>query len=194
MSKAQAARGALAALVDAYKRTFDPETYYHGTHTTDITKFRRGSYFSTDPEYVSENYAKSIVDYSSPVIYPVKIKTDNIFDYRDEKSVRSLIKRIEEEQGEPLPYYVENNLYIGDYSAYERFEVQDIIENMGYKGYRTDEPGTVALFHPDKGDVRSIHAKFDPEKSESGNILASVPAAALFTLGGAGALSNLADE
>jgi hypothetical protein len=42
--------------------------------------------------------------------------------------------------------------------------------------------------------VRSIFAKFDPGKRESGNILASVPAAGLMALGGAGALSQLADE
>ena len=33
---------------------------------------------------------------------------------------------------------------------------------------------TVGLFYPDKGNVRSIFARFDPEKVESGNVYASI--------------------
>ena len=65
-----------------------------------------------------------------------------------------------------------------------------ILKDKGYRGYRTNEPGTIGLFYPDKGDVRSVFAKFDPTKSKSGNILASVPAGALAT----GALSEIVDE
>ncbi len=218
MSKAQAVRGALEALVDAYKRTFDPETYYHGTTDPNIKKFdprsREATYFTADPNYAS--------GYSDParigkfestkpeaaVVYPVKIKTDEIFDYSDEKSWQKLYERDEALGGptgtENLEEYMHHfkrqfqdsaDLIAGEYRAYEgHVNFLNYLKERGFRGYRTNEPETIALFHPDKGDVRSIHAKFDPEKSESGNILASVPAAALFALGGAGALSNLADE
>ena len=69
-------------------------------------------------------------------------------------------------------------------------EIQKLIKKLGFRGYHVDEPGTVGLFYPDKGDVRSIFAKFDPKKSKSGNILASVPIAAM----GIDALSELEDD
>ena len=48
---------------------------------------------------------------------------------------------------------------------------------------------TVGLFNPDKGDVRSIFAKFDPKQSESGNIYASVAGGGAFL--GLGALEGI---
>jgi hypothetical protein len=80
---------------------------------------------------------------------------------------------------------------MGNWEVLEDLSVQKLIKRKGYRGYKTSEPGTVALFHSDKGDVRSIFAKFDPKKSKSGDILASVPIGALAT---GGALSQLADE
>ena len=42
----------------------------------------------------------------------------------------------------------------------------------------------MGLFNPDKGDVRSLYAKFDPKQAKSGEILASiVPYASVGTIG-----------
>jgi hypothetical protein len=206
MSKAQAARGALAALVDAYKRTFDPETYYHTTPMGKLEgdKFDPNfsfvddgglgaTYFTKDKSYANEaadfwRDQDPELDYAEITTYPVKIKTKDLFDYKNQKHIEKLSTEINLSPEQFL------GITRGDPYFFEFDDIQDSLKKLGFRGYHIDEPGSVALFNPDKGDVRSIHAKFDPEKSESGNILASVPAAALFTLGGAGALSNLADE
>ena len=66
-------------------------------------------------------------------------------------------------------------------------EIQQILKDAGYRGYFTDEPGTAALFYPDKGDVRSVYAKFNPEDKKSGNIMASVAG----SIGVGGALGGI---
>jgi hypothetical protein len=226
MSKAKAATGlakgalgALEALVDAYKNKFDPETYYHGSRDSNIKKFvpwsREATFFTSDPKTASRYSWKDIspsephVKSETPVVYPVKIKTDDIFDHSDEKSWQKLYERDEAYVGghtgtENLEEYMHHferefqnpaGLIGGKWWVYEaHLNFREYLKERGFRGYTTSEPGTVALFYPHKGDVRSVHAKFDPKKSKSGNILASVPAAGLMALGGAGALSDLTDE
>ena len=235
-AKGKIARGALDALTDAYKRTFDPETYYHYSESPDIKTFnpkakdsftgysnpRGATYFTKDKNFLNEffdeklgfdlkSYYRDLIednpsaknissaklreellkDYSEgyvPTVYPVKVKTDNIFDHKNEEQVKDLL-------GPRRPSDLEDKIYdeilYGNFDILEKPEIQKMIKDKGYSGYTTNEPGTIALFNPDKGDVRSIFAKFDPAKSESGEILASVPAAALVA---GGALSGLVDE
>jgi hypothetical protein len=125
--------------------------------------------------------------------YPVKIKTDKIFDYNDENAVDDLIDSFGKYMGREFGDNAESLLRSGDWSILEMPALQEALKDAGYRGYKTSEPGTVGLFYPDKGDVRSIFAKFDPAKSESGEILASVPAIAT-GLAGYGALSNVVEE
>lgn len=300
--KGKIVTGALEALTDAYKKTFAPETYYHGSNVPDIKKFDTGAessrggadnpgatYFTTDEDYalkyglgpfVDDNFYRKINDPSgnirdyvvkgpmekseakkiyegtnfkeldeygtAPTIYPVKIKTDNIFDFENEKQVDDLISDLSsgsdlisdvtagsemslkqarqifmsqnkkwsdmtpQEQElhvrardiidkQPNEAYASSERTLddfiygireGDWEVLEDQSIQKILKDKGYRGYKVNQPGTVALFYPDKGDVRSVFAKFDPKKSKSGNILASVPAGAL----AAGALSEIVDE
>ena len=135
--------------------------------------------------------------WSEITTYPVKIKTKDLFDYKNKEHIAKLDKQIGLSRlaANPRRHKVVSQLRdgvsTGDPQVLENDWVQDAIKKLGFRGYKIDEPGSVGLFYPDKGDVRSIFAKFDPKKSESGNILASVPAAALAT---GGALSQLADE
>jgi hypothetical protein len=140
-----------------------------------------------DPKYVDSNKF-------APTIYPVKIKTDKIFDYNNKKQVDDLINDLS-----PNPDLIRDGTWddvvdlirMGNWQVLEDRSVQKLIKQKGYRGYKTSEPETIGLFYPDKGDVRSIFAKFDPKKSKSGEILASVPIGALVT---GGALSDLAEE
>ena len=162
-----------------FLKSFSDKVYYHFS-TSDIKEFdpypgydafgefdypgskfkgRGVTYFTSDPKYANKIGAEIKgfededfynFDFSNPderdyfmnpdegfqsgdVIYPVKIKDKNIFDYKKKKDLKKL----------------------------------------GYRGYKTSEPGTVGMFYPDKGDVRSVFGKFDPKKASSGNILAS---------------------
>ena len=228
-AKSKIARGALDALTDAYKRTFDPETYYHYSESPDIKTFdpkakdsfggynfsRGATYFTKDKNFINEffdeklknkkleEYVDSKQEFNkflgvegeiSPTVYPVKIKTDEIFDFENQKQVDDLKVVLAEQMPDavrdfssPINFWLRE----GSWRFFENEPIQKILKDKGYSGYKTNEPGTIALFSPDKGDVRSIFAKFDPAKSESGEILASVPAAALVT---GGALSGLVDE
>ena len=128
----------------------------------------------TDEEYLSGSQ-----------IYPVKIKTDNIFDYdnvRDfEKLESKILANFSDESEE---FDLVSRVGTGDWSVLERPVIQDTLKKLGFSGYKTSEPGTIGLFNSDKGDVRSLYAKFDPKEAKSGEILASiVPYASVGTIG-----------
>jgi hypothetical protein len=128
----------------------------------------------TDEEYLSGSQ-----------IYPVKIKTDNIFDYdnvRDfEKLESKILANFSDESEE---FDLVSRVGTGDWSVLERPVIQDTLKKLGFSGYKTSEPGTIGLFNSDKGDVRSLYAKFDPIEAKSGEILASiVPYASVGTIG-----------
>ena len=133
----------------------------------------------TDQEYLSGSQ-----------IYPVKIKTENIFDYdnvRDfEKLESKILANFSDESEE---FDLVSRVGTGDWSVLERPVIQDTLKKLGFSGYKTSEPGTIGLFNPDKGDVRSVFAKFDPKQEKSGEILATVTPYA--TMGTIGALAGL---
>jgi len=133
----------------------------------------------TDQEYLSGSQ-----------IYPVKIKTDKLFDFEDDFDFDRLEDRISAKYSdESDEYKLLNRVQSGEWSILERPQIQKELKELGFTGYRTSEPGTVGLFYPDKGDVRSLYAKFDPKQEKSGEILASiVPYASVGTIG---ALSGL---
>jgi len=128
----------------------------------------------TDQEYLSGSQ-----------IYPVKIKTENIFDYdnvRDfEKLESKILANFSDESEE---FDLVSRVGMGDWSVLERPVIQDTLKKLGFSGYKTNEAGTIGLFNPDKGDVRSLYAKFDPKEAKSGEILATVtPYASVGTIG-----------
>jgi len=128
----------------------------------------------TDQEYLSGSQ-----------IYPVKIKTENIFDYdnvRDfEKLESKILANFSDESEE---FDLVSRVGMGDWSVLERPVIQDTLKKLGFSGYKTSESGTIGLFNSDKGDVRSLYAKFDPKEAKSGEILASiVPYASVGTIG-----------
>jgi hypothetical protein len=133
----------------------------------------------TDQEYLSGSQ-----------IYPVKIKTDKLFDFEDDFDFDKLEEKISAKYSdESDEYKLLNRVQSGEWSILERPQIQKELKELGFTGYRTSEPGTVGLFYPDKGDVRSLYAKFDPKQEKSGEILASiVPYASVGTIG---ALSGL---
>ena len=123
-------------------------------------------------------------------IYPVKIKTKNIFDYENSDHIDKLENKIlaqfsdESEEYALIPYIKQ-----GNWEDLETPEIQDLLKKLGFSGYKTNEENTIGLFNSDKGDVRSLYAKFDPKQEKSGEILASiVPYASVGTIG---ALSGL---
>jgi hypothetical protein len=200
--------------VSDFLKSFSDKTYYHGSpDSPDIKKFdarsREATYFTANPEYASGHAEQPLLRYvdapDASTVYPVKIKTDEIFDYSDKKSWQKLFERDEALEGptgtETLEDYMHHfdrqfnaskGIRAGEYRAYEgHVNFLNYLKERGFRGYTTNEPETVALFYPDKGDVRSIFAKFDPAKSKSGNILASVP---VVGLSGYGALEMLGEE
>ena len=165
--------------------------------------FRGATYFTSDPKYLDEfieaqtdgasleDFIKSQKSFNefigvnkeiAPTVYPVKIKTDKIFDYTNKEQINALNEALA--KGSYKSSETSNFLKdSGSWRFYEQEHVRKILKEQGYKGYKPNEPGTVALFFPDKGDVRSVFAKFDPSKSKKGEILAAVPAGTLGALG-----------
>ena len=118
-------------------------------------------------------------------IYPVKIKTKNIFDYENSDHIDKLENKVLAQfSDESDEYDLVPHIKTGDWQELERPEIQDLLKKLGFSGYKTSEEDTIGLFNPDKGDVRSLYAKFDPKQAKSGEILASiVPYASVGTIG-----------
>ncbi len=168
-----------------FLKSFSDKTFYHGTYANpEIKKFNPriqqtddrtpATFFTTSKEY-AEGYAEETGD---PKIYEVKIKTKDIFDYRNQKDVQKL----KDSLGENLFSRQNDALITGDPYFYQDKNISEKLKELGYRGYHTNEVSdfgeeTIGLFYPDKGDVRSVSAKFDPKKSKSGNIMAAVPVA-----------------
>jgi hypothetical protein len=215
--KGRIVRGALEALTDVfdpktyYHASAEPSITKFDPNAPDswgeYSQGRRGAtFFTSDPKYanrilkdkyeeekITPNFPtyEEYLDYLSQhgeahTVYPVRIKTDEIFDYKNKKQVEDLLLMITP----TLRNYTRDRLRGGEWGIFESSEIQELMKEKGYRGYKTSEPGTVGLFYPHEGDVRSIFAKFNPKKSKSGNILASVPAAALAS----GIFSELGDE
>ena len=207
-AKSKAVMGAVDALgnkigaLSDYLKEFDPRTFYHYSDNPDIKKFdpeaegnifensisvkdldygvRGATYFTSDSGFandIGETIQKSVDSF--PTIYPVRIKTKDIFDFENPEH----LKRLSDE-----PDDIGDDIYEGSYFTFEDEEIQEALKEAGFRGYRTNEPGTVGLFYSDKGDVRSVFAKFDPSKSKKGEILASVPVAG--ALGALGAVDG----
>ena len=125
-------------------------------------------------------------------IYPVKIKTDKLFDFDNINDLEKLeVKIIKDYSDLSDEYKLVNRVATGEWSILERPQIQKALKELGFRGYKTSEPGTIGLFYPDKGDVRSLFAKFDPKDEKKGEILATVvPYASVGTLG---ALAGLED-
>ena len=122
---------------------------------------------------------------SGSQIYPVKIKTDKIFDFDNEKDMDRLLDRyISIYSAEDPQIDLVKSVGVGNWTALETPRIQEILKRLGYRGYKTNERGTIGLFYPDEGDVRGLYAKFNPKDEKKGEILATVvPYASVGTLG-----------
>ncbi|MAF26192.1 hypothetical protein CL634_11575, partial [bacterium] len=94
-------------------------------------------------------------------------------------------------QFDGVPFNQAEELYEGGKDRW----IVDFLNSKGFDSieYKNvhEDPGSVSKIVFNPSQVRSVHAKFDPTKATSGDILASVPIAAM---AGAGALSQLADD
>jgi hypothetical protein len=160
------------------------------------------TYFSEDPRYTVGFALKgkggtSVLDdkgkymYSTPSstarIYPVKLKIDNVYNYKNPQHQEML----EKELGQSL----DMDTKIGDPFKLQEPDISKAIKDLGFEGFLTNETArfgnrTVGLFYPEKGNVRSVFAQFDPEKADKGNIYASIIPPAT-TAVGLGALAGL---
>ncbi len=126
-------------------------------------------------------------------IYPVKIKTDKVFDFEDTNDLQKLENKIlAKYSDESEEYELFGGIEVGDWSILEDPQMQNELKELGFRGYYTNEPGTIGLFYPDEGDVRGLYAKFDPKKQKKGEILATV--APYASVGTIGALAGLEES
>ena len=173
---------------------------------------RGASFFTADKNYVGDITEMLEEDFGSEGlrIMPVKIKMRNIF-HGDKEQISQLEDKFKNMSSEELEEFNKYKKMSDDYFGEETIDdyftqisqgvyhkldnpiIRKKMKELGFTGFITDEPDTVALFYPDKGDVRSINAKFDPKKAEDGDIMASI-IAPVATVGTLGALSGLEDS
>jgi hypothetical protein len=180
----------------------------------DIEEPRGATYFTSKPEYADRilrhqgvynpNYSSGMKYDTGATVYPVKLQLDDMFDPKNIQDLEELRqaygpKYYDREIGFTHDYEKgiinHDDANLKSWTTLELPDVQEALKDAGFRGYFVgDEPGTVGLFYPDEGGVRSVFAKFDPAKAKSGNILASVPAAAVAGLSSYGALEMLGEE
>ena len=189
-----------------FLKSFSDKTFYHGTYANpEITEFkpnfaseeklfeeygRTPATFFTSSKGYAEGFAEQTGD---PRIYEVKLKTKDVFDYRNKDDLEKLKKSFGG-LAESMTPQMDMHMKTGDPYFYQSDIISGKLKELGYRGYHTNEVSqlgeeAIGLFYPDEGDVRSISAKFDPKESKSGNIMAAVPVAA-----SVGALSVLPEE
>ena len=178
-----------------FLKSFSDKIFYHST-TEDIKRFdpeigikeglypeeeiaqkrgtRGATYLSSDIDFINQNIGTAYKDIykTGTNIMPLKIKDKNLFDYKDLKDLNKLrneIVRLKSDEAYELSKL--DSISAGNWYHLEDPFIQTAIKNLGYRGYKTNEPETVAMFYPE--DIRSIFAKFDPAKSRSDDILAS---------------------
>ena len=122
-----------------------------------------------------------------------KTRVADVFDYENPDHITKLEDRIlgvfSDDSSE---FEMIGDVKVGNWQQLEEPNIQDALKKLGFSGYRTNEAGTIGLFNSDKGDVRSLYAKFDPKQEKSGEILATVtPLVTTGTIGALGALSGL---
>ena len=212
--------GNLPSEKELVEKGFDTSTFYHGSPEKNIREFvpqssdrsafggyrekRVGeptTFFTESPGYV-ETFAKKggmpinrggymvYMPLESSRIYPVKIKLNDVYNYKNPQHQEMLEKQL----GENLDMDVK----IGDPFMLQDPKISKAIKDLGFSGFLTNETArfgqrTVGLFNPDKGDVRSVFAQFDPKKADEGNIYASI-IPPMATAVGVGALAGLEDS
>ena len=160
--------GTLPSEKELIEKGFDPSTFYHGSPRRNIMEFiphsrnrnpyveRKGgepvTFFSESPEYV-EYFARregarvtpTGVEYSPTPdarIYPVKLKLENVFDYKNPDHVKKVTDKLGV-TGQNIRLGGSENvnvdIKIGDPFVLQTPTVSKAIKDLGYSGYLTNE-------------------------------------------------------
>jgi hypothetical protein len=163
-----------------------------------LPKDQRQQYFE---EILNPQQQQLIKDerLADSAIYPVVTRTKKPFvPSKDVDVLEELYGKeyLDAPFGSGFPTY-KDALKDGNYLLYENKEVVDFLKSKGYdsmflkESSGADKPfTTLAVFDPN--NIRSVNAKFDPEKKDSPQILASAPFATGIT--GLGAMAALPPE
>ena len=134
------------------------------------------------------------IDTVDSAIYPVHTSATNTFDPRkDYAKIEDFLRK----RGNGMDELIKQGKHKeGNWVIYENKEVVEELKRMGYDSMAIKESSfdgaphdTVAVFDPK--NIRSKHAKFDPAKRNSSNILASAAPIVATGLLGANALRGL---
>jgi hypothetical protein len=146
-----------------------------------LPKDQRQQYFE---EILNPQQQQLIKDelLADSAIYPVVTRTKKPFvPSKDVDVLEELYGKeyLDAPFGSGFPTY-RDALKDGNYLLYENKEVVDFLKSKGYDSMFLKESGgadkpftTLAVFDPN--NIRSVNAKFDPEKKDSPQILASAP-------------------
>lgn len=190
------------------------KTYYHGSNS-DFKKFnpekapddksgetfelgnRIAGFFTESPEF-----ANRFTTSNGPgVVYPVKLRVNNPFDYENQKHLYAVIKKLPKDyftnlakelpqiNGKDMtPKQIKQQMALGNWSFFEKPEVIDAIQDAGHDAMYVYENGNknIAVFNPSQ--IRSKFAQFNPKRKNWKDISAGIAGAT--GLGAAGLAGN----
>ena len=172
----------------AQEQGFDTDTvYYHGSQA-DITGFkldakkigRRFIFVTGDPS-LAGSFATQTDKMSADrtdTVYPLYVKAENSFDFDDEADVALVLSLLDgdtlvEDRRDSFNRVTttEEALRDGSWSLIESDVVQIAIRDAGFDSFFVKELDRKNLAVLDPSQIRSVNAAFDPDFSNSPNIL-----------------------
>jgi hypothetical protein len=207
-------------LTRAKEMGFDTDkTWYHGTNTPGFESFditrppkgadesvpSRGAVFLTQDPKIASNFA-SVRDKPGAVL-PLNVATKNTFDYQNPEHLKKAINALTpEKQLELLNNISKSAGLVSEKTPQETllralsegrwYDIEDpvftkALKDAGFDSFLVSEYGKKNLGVFDSTKIRSKFAKFDPSKTDSGDLAAGLAGAALL---GAGASEEQSDE
>jgi hypothetical protein len=162
----------------------EPVVFYHGTSAVNISVFTTSSGFvslSTDPALASKFAGETNLSANRPVVYPLYVKAEKVFDYRNAKMMRSFKRWMKTAPYRPsmsdrATQLLIKNVRTGTWEALEHNATKAFMKERQYDAFWMTENGITNLGVFDPRNIKSSVGNAGTFSPETSNLLYSLKA------------------